>query len=113
MLAIQDHFSHQLRDHLKTTAMGFGLVRLLQDAGMTEEARTTLYSLENGFQIEVQDEPAVCQSPESFYVATAGSNASVSASTQLDTWDLSARPAGPFDSAFWSGHPSGTISPRR
>jgi hypothetical protein len=49
MLAIHDQFTHQLRNRLKTAVMGLGLVRLLQDAGLTEEASTTLYSLENGF----------------------------------------------------------------
>ena len=49
MLAIHDQFTHQLRKRLKTGVLGFGLVRLLQDAGMTEEARTTLSSLENAF----------------------------------------------------------------
>jgi hypothetical protein len=50
MLANRDHFSYEIRNRLKTTCMGLGLVRLLQDAGRTEEARTTLTSLENGFQ---------------------------------------------------------------
>ena len=93
MLAIHDQFTHQMRNRLKTTGMGLGLVRLLQDAGLTEEARTTLYSLENGFYgvgIEIQDEPASSHSPNSFFTAKAGSNASVSASTQLETSDLSA-----------------------
>ena len=53
MLAIrdqQDQLTHQIRNRLKTTGMGLGLVRLLMDAGLTEEARTTLASLENGHQ---------------------------------------------------------------
>lgn len=50
MLATHDHFTHQMRNRLKITGMGLGLVRLLQNAGLTEEARTTLSSLENGFQ---------------------------------------------------------------
>lgn len=50
MLAIHDTFSPQMRSRLKTTCMGLGLVRLLQDAGLTEEARTTLSLLENGFR---------------------------------------------------------------
>jgi hypothetical protein len=52
MLAIrdqQDQVIHQMRNRLKTTGMGLGLVRLLIDAGMTEDARTTLASLEDGF----------------------------------------------------------------
>jgi len=50
MLAIHDPFTHQMRNRLQTTGMGLGLLRLLQDARRFEEARTTLYSLENGFQ---------------------------------------------------------------
>ncbi len=57
MLAIHDHFTHQMRNRLKTTGMGLGLVRLLQDAGLTEDARMTLSSLENGFQGVAKDEP--------------------------------------------------------
>jgi len=59
MLAIHDQFTHQMRNRLKTTAMGLGLVRLLQDAGRTEEARITLSSLENGFHgvAEEADKP--------------------------------------------------------
>jgi len=60
MLAIHDPFTHQMRNRLKTTGMGLGLVRLLQDAGLTEEASTTLNSLENGFQgvPEESDKPS-------------------------------------------------------
>jgi 3-dehydroquinate synthase class II len=50
MLAIHDQFTRQMRRRLKTTCIGLGLVRLLQDARRFDEARTTLYSLENGFQ---------------------------------------------------------------
>lgn len=50
MLTIHDQFNHQMRNRLKATVMELGLVRLLQDAGRAEDARTTLYSLENGFQ---------------------------------------------------------------
>lgn len=49
MLAIHDQFANQMSNRLQTTCMGLGLVRLLQDAKRFEEARTTLYSLENGF----------------------------------------------------------------
>jgi hypothetical protein len=60
MLAIHDQFTPQMRSRLKTTGMGLGLVRLLQDARRFEEARTTLYSLENGFQgvPETSDKPS-------------------------------------------------------
>jgi hypothetical protein len=47
MLAIHDQFTHQTCDRLKTTCMGLGLVRLLQDAKRFEEAKATLYSLED------------------------------------------------------------------
>jgi len=53
MLAIHDQldrFTPRIRNRLKTTSMGLGLVRLLLDAGRTEEARTTLASLQHGFQ---------------------------------------------------------------
>src|SRR5579859_7999823 len=50
MNAIQNQFTQPMRDRLQTTAIGLGLVRLLQDARRLEEARTTLYSLESGFQ---------------------------------------------------------------
>ena len=44
----------QMRNRLKTTVMGLGLVRLLQDVGLTEEARATLYSLENPSRGDVE-----------------------------------------------------------
>jgi len=47
MYAIHDHFTHGTRQGLKTAGMGLGLVRLLQDAGRTVEAKTILCSLEN------------------------------------------------------------------
>ncbi len=50
MFAIHDQFTRQLRKHLKTSVLGLGLVRLLQDAGLIEEARSTLTALQNGFQ---------------------------------------------------------------
>jgi|SRR5579864_709410 len=61
MLAIYDRrFNHQMPSRLKTTAMALGLVRLLQDTGRTQEARTTLDSLENGFKgvAEESDKPS-------------------------------------------------------
>ena len=45
-----DQITRQLLDRLKTTGVGLGLLRLQLDAGMTEEARTTLASLQNDFQ---------------------------------------------------------------
>jgi hypothetical protein len=46
MLAIHDQTTQQICDRLKTTCMGLGLVRLLQDAKRFEEARVTLFLLE-------------------------------------------------------------------
>jgi hypothetical protein len=46
-----DQTTRQLRDRLKTTGVGLGPLRLQLDAGMTEEARTTLSSLQNDFQL--------------------------------------------------------------
>jgi hypothetical protein len=45
-----DQFTPQIRNRLKTTSIALGLVRLLMDAGLTEEARTTLISLDTRFQ---------------------------------------------------------------
>src|SRR5271165_6639724 len=62
MLAMHDQFALQMRNRLKTIGMGLGLVRLLQDAGRIEEARSTLSCLENEFQHSNRpghlDEPA-------------------------------------------------------
>ena len=58
MLAIHDQFTHQTCDRLKTTCMGLGLVRLLQDAKRFEEAKATLYLLEEGFQGIEADKPS-------------------------------------------------------
>jgi len=41
-----DGFCPRMRMRLKTAVMGLGLVRLLSDAGMEEEARATLASLQ-------------------------------------------------------------------
>jgi hypothetical protein len=84
MLATHDQFSHELRNRLKTTAMGLGLVRLLQDARRFEEARTTLYSLENDFQCasEESDEPGQNSVKG---VSKTASSSSASASPRIDT----------------------------
>jgi predicted N-formylglutamate amidohydrolase len=50
MNAFHNQFTQQMRDRLQTTAIGLGLVRLLQDAKRFKEARKTLYSLENNCQ---------------------------------------------------------------
>jgi hypothetical protein len=46
-----NRFTSQLRDRLKTTGMGLGLVRLQMDAGLMEEASTTLAYLQDDFQL--------------------------------------------------------------
>jgi hypothetical protein len=61
MFANHDQFSDQMRNRLKTTGMGLGLVRLLQDAGLTAEVRTTLALLENGFQGVAEESYNPCQ----------------------------------------------------
>jgi hypothetical protein len=63
MIVIHDHFSRQMRSRLKTTALGLGLVRLLQDAGLFEEAKTTLAALENGFQRDAAQTDTPAQKP--------------------------------------------------
>ncbi len=63
MLAIHDQFTPQMRNRLKTVGMGLGLVRLLQDAGRTEEASTTLSSLEHGFQGVAEESGKPSQKP--------------------------------------------------
>jgi hypothetical protein len=63
MLANHGSFTHQIRNRLKTTSMGLGLVRLLQDAGLTDEARTTLFSIEPGFQDVAQESSRPRQKP--------------------------------------------------
>jgi hypothetical protein len=84
MLAVHDQFTRQMRRRLKTTCIGLGLVRLLQDAKRFEEARTTLYSLEIGFQgVPVEsDEPG--HRPANGVSKTASSS-SASASPRIDT----------------------------
>jgi hypothetical protein len=82
MHATHDQFSRQMRCRLKTTAIGLGLVRLLEDAKRFDEARETLYLLEEGFQdaaSEIQSGSAFSQPSDSNFatvVAAAKSNAS-------------------------------------
>jgi hypothetical protein len=65
MCAIHDHATRQTRNRLKTAAMGLGLVRLLQDAGRAEEAKSTLSLLENEFRGVVKESDAdLRQSPK-------------------------------------------------
>jgi predicted N-formylglutamate amidohydrolase len=48
MLDANDPLTQQMCNRLKTTSIGLGLVRLLMDAGRTEEGRTTLAALQDG-----------------------------------------------------------------
>jgi len=96
MLAIHDPFTHQMRNRLKTTGMGLGLVRLLQDARRFEEARTTLYSLENGFQ-GVAEEPdksiqKPCKANRLKGVTRTASCPSVSGSARIDAYEMPTQP---------------------
>ena len=83
MLAIHDQLIHEMCDRLKTTGIGLGLVRLLQNAKRFDEARETLYLLEEGFQgveSQIQSEPEFSQPPTSYFatvIAATERNASV------------------------------------
>jgi len=44
-------FGQQLRDRLRNTGMSLGLLRLLLDAGQTEEAKATLAQIQDDFQL--------------------------------------------------------------
>ncbi len=46
-----DQFTRRLNDRLRTTGLGLGLLRLQFDAGLTEEAKSTLAALQKDFQI--------------------------------------------------------------
>jgi hypothetical protein len=92
MLATHDQFTRQMDNRLKITCIGLGLVRLLQDAKRFDEARTTLYSLENSFQgVPVEsDEPR--QKPVKGVSKTASSS-SASASPRIDTAETLTMPS--------------------
>jgi hypothetical protein len=96
MLAMHDQFTQQMRSQLRTTAMGLGLVRLLQDAGLSYEARATLYSLEYGFQgvAEKSAKPIQesCQANRMKGVTRTASWSSGSASTRIDAAEMLSPP---------------------
>jgi hypothetical protein len=87
MLAIHDQFAHKMCESFKTTCMGWGLMRLLQDAKRFDEARTTLSLLENGFQgvAEKSDKPSPkpCKVNRLKGVNTTASRSSESASIRI------------------------------
>jgi hypothetical protein len=96
MPAIHGQFTRQMRRRLKTTCIALGLVRLLQDARRFEEARTTLYSLENGFQgvAEESDKPIQkpCKANRFKGVSKTASCSSGSASTKIDAAEMLTQP---------------------
>jgi hypothetical protein len=78
-------FTGQLRDRLQTTGMALGLVRLQMDVGLTKEARTTLASLQDDFQLLLR---GVDSSTETQPITScAGMNAERSFGKR-DSWDL-------------------------
>jgi hypothetical protein len=54
MFTNHDTFTPGMRDRLKLTCMGLGLVRLLQDARQINEARATLAALERRLSLDAQ-----------------------------------------------------------
>src|SRR5438067_1948685 len=67
-----DQLTRQLQDSLQTTGVGLGLLRLQLDAGMTEEARTTLASLQNDFQLLLHGVKETEKPPVKPHVGLAG-----------------------------------------
>src|SRR5439155_17816747 len=67
-----DQITRQLRNNLETTGVGLGLLRLQLDAGMTEEARTTLASLQNDFQLLLHGVKETEKPPVKPHVGLAG-----------------------------------------
>jgi hypothetical protein len=61
MPATHIQFTRQMRRRLKSTAMGLGLIRLLQDARRFEEARATLLALELGLDDAGKDSDPWCR----------------------------------------------------
>ena len=92
MLAIHDQFTPEMRNRIKITCMGLGLVRLLQDAGRTEEARSTLASLQSGLQGVVEESNKPSQNPRKTSrlngLIKAASCSSASASTRIDAAEM-------------------------
>jgi hypothetical protein len=97
MRAIHDQLTRQMRNRLKTIAMGLGLVRLLQDAGRIEEARATLYSLENGFHGVAEESPKPSKKPRKANplkgVSSTASCSSASASTRIEAAEMLTLPS--------------------
>ena len=96
MLAIHDQFTDQMRNRLKTSCMGVGLVRLLQSAKRFDEARTTLYSLEEGFRgvAKKSDKPRQksCKAKRTKGTTKTASCSSELASTRIDAAEATTQP---------------------
>jgi hypothetical protein len=67
-----EQITRQLSDRLQTTGVGLGLLRLQLDAGMTEEAKTTLASLQNDFQLLLHGVKETDKPPVKPHVGLAG-----------------------------------------
>ena len=92
MLAIHDQFTQQMCDRLKTACMGLGLVRLLQDAKQFEEARTTLYLLENDFQGVASDKASKKPSKANRLKGVTRTVSCSSGSTRTDAAEMRPQP---------------------
>ena len=92
MLAIHDQFTRQMRNRLETSAIGLGLVRLLQDARRFEEAETTLHSLENGFQAVAEKSDKPSQKPRRANRLKGVTCSSASASTRIEAAEMLPQP---------------------
>ena len=90
MIAIHDQFTHQMRNRLKTTCMGLGLVRLLQNARRFEEARATLALLENGCHEVEKPSQKLC--PVSELTGVTRTAARLAGSTGMTSGEALTRP---------------------
>ncbi len=91
MLAIHDQFTQQTTDRIQTTCMGLGLVRLLQDAKRFDEAKATLYLLEEGVDTDQPTEKP-CKAKRLKGVTRTASCSSASASTRIDASEMRTQP---------------------
>jgi hypothetical protein len=92
MRAIHDPFTHQMRNRLKTSVMGLGLVRLLQDARRFDEARRTLSLLENGFQDAAEKSDGPSPKPCKPNRLKRGTKTASCSSTRIDAPDTFTQP---------------------
>ena len=92
MRAIHDQFTHEICAGLKTTCIGLGLVRLLQDAKRFDEARAILYALENGIQGAAEKPQKRCDVKEMNGVARIGSTSSELAANRINAPEAPTQP---------------------